>query len=102
MLSFKTQLFKFLKYINALPNDIIHITSLDVGRGLEKQLDEYRELLESIEKETGYFSSELKFNSISHADGLDDYLSHLYEVRFGKKPTPNTAINYLRKKPSFK
>lgn len=87
--------------MNALPEHFIDVRSLDIGRGLEKQLDEYRELLEAIEKETGYFSSTQGFYSIGHAEMLDDYLSYLYEIRFGQKPTPNTAINYLRAKPSF-
>ncbi|EGU30981.1 hypothetical protein VII00023_20592 [Vibrio ichthyoenteri ATCC 700023] len=102
MTTFKALLFRFLKRINALPEHIIDARSLDDGRGLEKQLDEYRELLEAIEKETGFFSSELGVFSINHAEGLDDYLSYLYELRFGKNPTPETAINYLRHKPSFK
>lgn len=97
MLSFKTQLFNFLKYINALPNDIIHITSLDVGRGLEKQLDEYRELLESIEKETGYFSSEKGEFSGLQAAHLDDYLYWLFFLQNGS-PFPK---EYLRKRPDF-
>ena len=103
--NFKSLLFRFLKHINALPDHLIDVRSLDVGRGLEKQLDEYRELLEAIEKETGYFSSERGFYSIGHAETLDDYLTHLYELRFKNDSNfdheMNCAMNYLRPEPEF-
>ena len=82
-------------------NDLKMVRFLDLGRGLEKQLDEYRQLLEAIEKETEYFSSKQGCFSVSHANELDNYLSHLYELRFGKKPDPNNAITYLRPRPLF-
>lgn len=97
----KAKFFYLLKRMHLVPNNLITIKDLDKFRGLEKQLDEYRELLETIEKETGYFSSTQGFYSIGHAEMLDDYLSYLYEIRFGQKPAPSTAINYLRAKPSF-
>ncbi|PKF50222.1 hypothetical protein AT251_12965 [Enterovibrio nigricans] len=97
----KNTFFLFLQKIHALPNTFIDVQTLDVGRGLEKQLDEHRELLEAIEKETGYFSSERGFYSIGHAETLDDYLSYLYQLRFGKKAASDTAFNYLRVKPPF-
>lgn len=97
----KAKFFYLLKRMHLVPNNLITIKDLDKFRGLEKQLDEYRELLETIEKETGYFSSTQGFYSIGHAEMLDDYLSYLYEIRFGQKPAPSNAINYLRAKPSF-
>ncbi len=99
-MDFKATLFRLLQRMNWLP-DLIEVKELDKFRGLEKQLDEYRELLETIEKETGYFSSPRGFYSLSHVDVLDDYLSYLYALRFRKEPAPNTARNYLRAKPSF-
>ncbi|EJE8516217.1 hypothetical protein M5252_004566 [Vibrio parahaemolyticus] len=101
MMQLKAKFFYLLKRMHLVPNNLITIKDLDKFRGLEKQLDEYRELLETIEKETGYFSSTQGFYSIGHAEMLDDYLSYLYEIRFGQKPAPSTAINYLRAKPSF-
>ena len=101
MMRFKQTLFRGLKRLHILPNNLIDVNELDRFRGLEKQLDEYRELLEAIEKETGYFNSEQGFYSIGHADALDDYLAGLYEIRFGQKPTPSTAMNHLRAKPTF-
>ena len=98
---FKYLFYLLLKNLGLIPDNIIAAQDLDKFRGLEKQLDEYRELLEAIEKETGYFSSTQGFYSIGHAKILDEYLSYLYEIRFGQKPTPSTAINYLRAKPSF-
>ncbi|TLS73435.1 hypothetical protein [Photobacterium damselae] len=97
----KSTLFNLLKKYNLLPENVIAVSMLDKGRGLEKQLDEYRELLERIEKETGYFSSNRFKFSACHAKNLDDYLSHLYELRFNKKPNPDTANEYLRKAPDF-
>ncbi|OCH65488.1 hypothetical protein A6E00_13520 [Vibrio diabolicus] len=101
MTPLKVKFFHLLKSMHLVPNDVILLEDLDKFRGLEKQLDEYRELLETIEKETGYFSSEQGRWSRSHALTLDDYLSYFYEIRFGQKPAPSTAINYLRAKPSF-
>ncbi|MGR5465298.1 hypothetical protein ACPV5G_20385 [Photobacterium damselae] len=101
MKNLKVKLFHILKKMNLLPEDIISIKELEYGRGLEKQLDEYRQLLEHIEEHTGYFSSPDNYFAVGHAAVLDDYLSYLYELRFGQQPTPNTAINYLRAKPSF-
>ena len=98
---FKDKLFTCLKRLNLLPDNIVDIKMLDYGRGLEKQLDEYRELLEAIEKETGYFSSERGRFSIGHAETLDNYLSHCYQIRFDKKPNPSDALTYLRQKPLF-
>ncbi|EPG0370340.1 hypothetical protein ACSWVZ_003207 [Photobacterium damselae] len=101
MKNLKVKLFHILQKMNLLPEGIISVKDLERGRGLEKQLDEYRELLERIEEHTGYFSSKQGCFSISHANTLDNYLSHLYELRFGKKPTPSAAITYLRSKPLF-
>lgn len=60
--------------------------ALDMNRGIIKQLDEYRELLESIDKETGYFSSKKFIWSNGHAKMLDDFLSCLYEINCQIKP----------------
>ncbi|MFB1079541.1 hypothetical protein [Photobacterium damselae] len=97
----KSALFDLLKKYNLLPKNVINVNMLEQGRGLEKQLDEYRELLERIEKETGFFSTDRFKFSICHTIALDNYLSHLYEIRFGKKPTSETANKYLRERPSF-
>ncbi|ARR51805.1 hypothetical protein [Photobacterium damselae] len=101
MKNLKVKLLHILQKMNLLPDDIISAKDLERGRGLEKQLDEYREMIERIEEQTGYFSSKQGHFSISHASEIDNYLSHLYELRFGKKPTSSTAITYLRPKPLF-
>lgn len=97
----KVTLFNLLKSFNALPNDLIQVKTLDYGRGLEKQLDEYRELLENIEAETGYFSSSQGEFAVCHAASLDNYLSDLYALRYGIKANSHEPLDYLRKKPSF-
>ncbi|WP_188012751.1 hypothetical protein [Photobacterium damselae] len=101
MKNMKVKLFNILKKMNLLPDDVISTKDLEYGCGLEKQLDEYREMIERIEEQTGYFSSKQGHFSISHASEIDNYLSHLYELRFDKKPESSTANNYLRPKPLF-
>ena len=100
----KVKLFHLLKRVHLLPDSVVEIDILDTFdrfKGLEKQLDEFRELLEAIEKQTGYFSSPEGFYSIGHAETLDNYLAYLYALRFGKEPTPSSAANYLRPRPDF-
>lgn len=101
MKSIKVLLFNILKSFSALPDNLIQVKTLDFWRGLEKQLDEYRELLESIEAETGYFSSSQGEFSACQAGTLDNYLSVLYELRYGIKANSQAPLNYLRKTPSF-
>ena len=87
MSNFKLKLFTLLQKFKLLPDNIILTESLDLHRGgIEKQLDEYRELLENIELATGYFSSPQGEFSCYQATRLDDYLSHLYTLRHGIEP----------------
>ncbi len=96
-MNLKSKLFRLLKRLNLLPDNLIDVIDLELGRGLDKQRDELRELLENIEAETGYFSSEAGSFSAHHAATLDDYLCHLHLIRNGlTKPK-----NYVRKRPSF-
>lgn len=96
-MNLKSKLFRLLKRLNLLPDNLIDVTDLELGRGLDKQRDELRELLENIEAATGYFSSEAGSFSTHHAATLDDYLCHLHLVRSGlTKPK-----NYVRNRPSF-
>ncbi|MGL4476334.1 MAG: hypothetical protein ACRCT7_18080 [Shewanella sp.] len=98
---FTLYFFLTLKRLNLLPSKIIAIQELDYIRGVEKQLDEYRELLEDIEQQTGYFSSLQGEFSSFHASTLDDYLTHLYQLRYSAPPNPNKPMNALRHKPRF-
>ena len=99
---FRLKFFNLLQTFKLLPNNVILTGSLDSHtRGIEKQLDEYRELLENIELATGYFSSPQGEFSCCHAATLDDYLSHLYTLRHGVKPNEVKPITYLRQKPHF-
>ena len=87
MNNFKLKLFTLLQKLKLLPDNVILTGSLDLHRGgIEKQLDEYRELLENIELATGYFSSPQGEFSCYQATRLDDYLSHLYTLRHGIEP----------------
>ena len=99
---FKLKLFTLLQKLKLLPDNVILTESLDLHRGgIEKQLDEYRELLETIEHETGCFTSLRGEFSCCHAATLDDYLSHLYTLRHGVKPNEEKPITYLRQKPEW-
>ena len=102
MNNFKLKLFTLLQKFKLLPNNVILTESLDLHRGgIEKQLDEYRELLENIELATGYFSSPQGEFSCCHATTLDNYLSYLYTLRHGVKPNEEKPITYLRQKPEW-
>ena len=83
---FQQTFFRGLKRLRLLPNNLIDVSALDRFSGREKLLDEYRELLETLEKETVCFSSEQGGYSIGHTDTLDDYLTVLYAIRFAQKP----------------
>ncbi|MGR5001202.1 hypothetical protein [Vibrio celticus] len=47
-----------LTLLRLIPSDEIHTKQLDHYPDITKRLDEYRELIENIEKQTHYFSSE--------------------------------------------
>ncbi|MBE8574096.1 hypothetical protein [Vibrio sp. OPT18] len=65
------QLCKTLKFI---PDDLISLSQIEHHIPIEKQLDEYRELIEEIEKQTHFFSHAITPWSKNHAYTLDEYL----------------------------
>lgn len=69
------------------------------GMDIDKQLDEYRELMETIEAKTGFFSIPEHRSSLHHAQTLDDTLSDLYQQKHGHQPNPQRAPTLLRAKP---
>ncbi len=69
------------------------------GMDIDKQLDEYRELMETIEAKTGFFSKPEHRSSLHHAQTLDDTLSDLYQQKHGHRPKPQKAPTLLRAKP---
>ncbi|PCD85519.1 hypothetical protein [Vibrio mediterranei] len=69
------------------------------GINIDKQLDEYRELMEIIEAKTGFFSKPEHRSSLHHAQTLDDTLSDLYQQKHGHRPKPQKAPTLLRAKP---
>jgi hypothetical protein len=71
---------------------------LDFARTVGKRLDEHRELIEDIERATGYFSSEAGQWSRGHALTQDDYLIKLYTLRHGHTPESDECVRAL---PSF-
>ena len=96
--------FRLLRYLHLIPPNLIMMHELDIIRGgVEKQLDEYRELLETLEQETGYFSSSDAYFMRHKAMTLDDFLSHVYQLRYQHDPTPNQSElgSHCRPRPPF-
>lgn len=76
----KRSLFLALKKMGIIPNDAILFSQITLSPTAAKQLDEYRELITSIENETQFFSSEKYFWSKEHALGLDNVLTQLFDI----------------------
>ena len=93
---FKHLCFYLLKQMNGLPKHVIDLSQLPNGITTAKQLDEYRELLEDIEKQTGYFSKRANWPSNNHARTLDETLMYLHEQ--SAQPTRQPR---LRERPKF-
>lgn len=83
----RTRLFYLLKAAKLLPNNIILPHQLDFAFSVAKRLDEHRELIEEIEKHTGYFSSKNGRWSKNYAITQDDYLIKLFTLRYSVEPT---------------
>ena len=91
----KQWLFKLLKKWQCLPSTMIDSHELDFARTVGKRLDEHRELIEDIERATGYFSSEAGQWSRGHALTQDDYLIKLYTLRHGHTPGSDESVRAL-------
>jgi hypothetical protein len=85
----QNRLFFLLKTLKLLPNNAILTHQLDFDHSVAKRLDEHRELIENIEKSTGYFSSKNGWWSKGHAITQDDYLIKLFILRYNVEPTKN-------------
>ncbi len=92
---FQTFLLDTLTLLRLIPSDVIHIKQLDRYPDITKRLDEYRELIENIEKQTHYFSSEQGIWSKHHALLHDKYLQYLLTLR---NPSPQ-QMRHLRERP---
>ncbi|WP_234498172.1 hypothetical protein [Vibrio maritimus] len=68
---------KLLQKLKLIPNDLISLSQLDYQVPLEKHLDEYRELITTIENQTQFFSQSKTPWSRNHALIHDEYLSFL-------------------------
>ncbi|MBD6945048.1 hypothetical protein [Vibrio parahaemolyticus] len=84
----------------------INVKQLDYAYHVAKRLDEHRELIENIEKATGFFSLPEHSSYREIAKAQDDYLLHLYELRMGHSvvecphPSKFTAqFPYVRPRP---
>ena len=98
----RTGLFHLLKAAKRLPNNIILPHQLDFAFSVAKRLDEHRELIEEIEKHTGYFSSENGRWSKNHAITQDDYLIKLFTLRYNVEPSKEHFDRlglYVRERP---
>ncbi|MEG3223285.1 hypothetical protein PD716_21960 [Vibrio gigantis] len=81
--------------LRLIPNDVIFTKQLDRYPDITKRLDEYRELIENIENQTHYFSSEQGVWSKHHALLHDEYLQYLLTLR---NPSPH-QMHRLRERP---
>ncbi|EIO4563750.1 hypothetical protein LQM11_004389 [Vibrio parahaemolyticus] len=84
----------------------INVKQLDYAYHVAKRLDEHRELIENIEKATGFFSLPEHSSYREIAKAQDDYLLYLYELRMGHSviecphPSKFTAqFPYVRPRP---
>lgn len=93
---FKDLCFRLLKQANWQPKHAVDLSQLPSGITATKQLDEYRELLEDIEKQTGYFSKRTNWPSNNHARTLDETLTYLHEQSAQPSRQPR-----LRERPKF-
>lgn len=84
--------FKTLTLLGLLPKNLILPQQLDAKCCVWKKLDEHRELIESIENQTGYFSSNIGYWSKGHAALQDDYLVQIYKLRYQKNPTDDLQV----------
>ncbi len=87
-----------------LPN--LNVKQLDYAYHVAKRLDEHRELIETIEKATGFFSLPEHASYREIAKAQDEYLIYLYELRMGHRviacphPSKFTAqYPYVRPRP---
>ena len=60
--------------------ETIQGSQIDDEIGITKHLNDYRDMIEVIEKDTGYFSSKQHPWSKGHAMLLDDFLVHLHQL----------------------
>lgn len=96
------RLFHLLKAVNLLPSNVILTDQLDFAYSVAKRLDEQRELIDEIEKHTGYFSSENGRWSKNHAITQDDYLIKLFTLRYNVEPSEEHFDKlglYVRERP---
>lgn len=94
----QTQLFKLFQKLKIIPEDLISLSSLDHHLPIERQLDEYRELIEEIEKQTHFFSTGKAHWSKNHAYTLDEYLQAL--CQHSQLNRRKTGVSRIRPRPS--
>ncbi|MFA0072126.1 hypothetical protein AB4396_00290 [Vibrio cyclitrophicus] len=73
----QAKLLKLCQKIKLIPDDLISLSHIEHHIPIERQLDEYRELIEEIEKHTQFFSTGRAPWSKNHAYTLDEYLQAL-------------------------
>lgn len=84
----QTNILKLCQTLKLVPDNLIPISRLELYIPIEKQLDEYRELIIGIEKQTLFFSNGPTPWSKNHAYTLDEYLLSLYEYKHDGKVEP--------------
>ena len=81
----KKMIFTLFKKMRFIPDDAVLLSSLKLSPSPIKRLDEFRELIETVELETKFFSSQKGVWSREHALETDRVLSQLYQLSYASK-----------------
>lgn len=94
----QTKLLKLCQKLKIIPEDLISLSNLEHHLSIERQLDEYRELIEEIEKQTHFFSTGEVPWSKNHAYTLDEYLQAL--CQYSQLNRRQVGVSEIRPCPS--
>lgn len=95
LLIIQTKILIFCQALKLIPTDLISSSHLDFQIPIERHLDEYRELIEEIERQTQFFSNTTTPWSRNHAYTHDEFLLFLCTCH-SKKTKPKK----IRSRPS--
>ena len=81
----KKMIFTLFKKLGLIPRDAFLLSNFNFYPNPTKRLDEFRELIETIERETNLFSSRGNTWSRVHALETDKLLSELHQLSYASK-----------------
>ena len=98
LLFIQTNLLKLGQKLKMIPADLIPLSHIDHHIPIEKQLDEYRELINEIEKQTHFFTDGRSPWSKDHAYTLDKYLQTRCQCK--KRSRRTVDFHKIRPRPT--